>query len=102
MPSSTRQFKEAIYEQLARIGKSLASGPRLEILDVLCQGPRTGARRRDALRRLLPRQRDGRPCLQRIPRLRRVGEGVLKSSLLAANMVPEKQLGSLGAILHSH
>lgn len=39
--SSTRQFKDAIYGQLARIGKSLASGPRLEILDLLCQGPRT-------------------------------------------------------------
>lgn len=36
-----RRFKDAIYEQLARIGKSLASGPRLEILDILCQGPRT-------------------------------------------------------------
>jgi len=36
-----RRFKDAIYEQLARIGKSLASGSRLEILDVLCQGPRT-------------------------------------------------------------
>ena len=34
-------FKDAIYEQLARIGKSLGSGPRLEILDLLCQGPRT-------------------------------------------------------------
>lgn len=41
MPSSSRQFKDAIYEQLARIGKSLGSGPRLEILDILCQGPRT-------------------------------------------------------------
>ncbi len=41
MPSSSRQFKNAIYEQLARIGKSLGSGPRLEILDILCQGPRT-------------------------------------------------------------
>ncbi|MDI7268368.1 MAG: metalloregulator ArsR/SmtB family transcription factor [Myxococcota bacterium] len=39
--SSARQFKDAVYEQLARIGKSLASGPRLEILDILCQGPRT-------------------------------------------------------------
>jgi rhodanese-related sulfurtransferase len=34
-------FKDAIYEQIARIGKSLGSGPRLEILDLLCQGPRT-------------------------------------------------------------
>ena len=41
MTTPTRQFKDAIYEQLARIGKSLASGPRLEILDILCQGPRT-------------------------------------------------------------
>jgi rhodanese-related sulfurtransferase len=38
---STRQFKDAIYEQLARIGRSVGSGPRLEILDILCQGPRT-------------------------------------------------------------
>ena len=37
----TRAFRDAIYEQIARIGKSLGSGPRLEILDVLCQGPRT-------------------------------------------------------------
>ena len=41
MPSTSRQFKNAVYEQLARIGKALASGPRLEILEVLCQGPRT-------------------------------------------------------------
>ena len=40
MSTTGRQFKDAIYEQLARIGKSLASGPRLELLDVLCQGPR--------------------------------------------------------------
>lgn len=38
--ANSRQFKDAIYEQLARIGKTLASGPRLEILDILCQGPR--------------------------------------------------------------
>ena len=37
----TRVFKDSIYEQIARIGKSLGSGPRLEILDLLCQGPRT-------------------------------------------------------------
>jgi len=38
--TSPRQYKDAIYEQLARIGKSLSSGPRLGILDILCQGPR--------------------------------------------------------------
>src|SRR5687767_7792529 len=41
MTSAQRRFKTAIYEQLARVGKSLASGPRLELLDLLCQGPRT-------------------------------------------------------------
>jgi rhodanese-related sulfurtransferase/predicted transcriptional regulator len=41
MSKTPRQFKDAIYEQLARIGKSLGSGPRLELLDILCQGPRT-------------------------------------------------------------
>ena len=41
MSSPNRKFKDAIYQQLARIGKAVASGPRLEILDILCQGPRT-------------------------------------------------------------
>ena len=41
MSQSSRSFKDAIYAQLARIGKSLGSGPRLELLDILCQGPRT-------------------------------------------------------------
>ena len=41
MPPATRPFKTAVYGQLARIGKALASGPRLELLDLLCQGPRS-------------------------------------------------------------
>ena len=36
-----RAFKDRIYEQLGRLGKSLASPKRLEMLDVLGQGPRT-------------------------------------------------------------
>jgi rhodanese-related sulfurtransferase len=40
-PDSKRQFKDAVYGQLARLGKALSSGPRLEILDLLTQGPRT-------------------------------------------------------------
>jgi rhodanese-related sulfurtransferase/DNA-binding MarR family transcriptional regulator len=31
----------ALYQQLARIGSAVASGPRLALLDVLRQGPRT-------------------------------------------------------------
>ena len=41
MISSSRKFKDAIYEQLGRVGKALASPRRLELLDLLCQGPRT-------------------------------------------------------------
>jgi rhodanese-related sulfurtransferase len=41
MPSTGRKFKDDIYEQLGRIGKALASPRRLELLDLLCQGPRT-------------------------------------------------------------
>jgi rhodanese-related sulfurtransferase/DNA-binding transcriptional ArsR family regulator len=36
-----RQFKDAVYEQFARIGKSLSAPKRLEVLDLLCQAPRT-------------------------------------------------------------
>ena len=32
-------LKKAVYEQLARMGKAVASPPRLELLDLLCQGP---------------------------------------------------------------
>lgn len=41
MPLSNRQYKDAIYEQLSRLGKAVASATRLELLDLLCQGPRT-------------------------------------------------------------
>ena len=33
--------KKGLYEQLARLGKAVASPARLELLDLLCQGPRT-------------------------------------------------------------
>jgi rhodanese-related sulfurtransferase len=36
-----RRFKDAIYEQFARIGKAVSSSRRLELLDLLCQGPKT-------------------------------------------------------------
>ncbi len=36
-----RRLKDAIYEQFARIGKAVSSPRRLELLDLLCQGPRT-------------------------------------------------------------
>lgn len=41
MPTAARRFKNAIYDQLARISKALASPRRLELLDLLAQSPRT-------------------------------------------------------------
>jgi rhodanese-related sulfurtransferase/DNA-binding transcriptional ArsR family regulator len=41
MSTPHRRFKDAIYEQLARIGKASSAPKRLELLDLLCQGPRT-------------------------------------------------------------
>jgi rhodanese-related sulfurtransferase len=36
-----RRFKDDVFEQLARIGKATAAPKRLELLDLLCQAPRT-------------------------------------------------------------
>ena len=41
MARTQRQFKDEIYEQIARISKALAAPKRLELLDLLSQGPRT-------------------------------------------------------------
>lgn len=39
--SRERQYKDETYAQFARIGKAVSHPKRLEILDLLCQGPRT-------------------------------------------------------------
>lgn len=41
MTTPHRRFKDAIYEQFARIGKAVAAPKRLELLELLCQSPRT-------------------------------------------------------------
>jgi rhodanese-related sulfurtransferase/DNA-binding transcriptional ArsR family regulator len=41
VPMGERAFKLELYGQFARVGKALASGHRLEMLDLLSQGPRT-------------------------------------------------------------
>ena len=41
MSSPNRQYKTAIYEQFSRIGKAISNSSRLELLDLLCQAPRT-------------------------------------------------------------
>jgi rhodanese-related sulfurtransferase len=41
MATSNRDYKSAIYEQFARVGKAIANPARIELLDLLCQGPRS-------------------------------------------------------------
>jgi rhodanese-related sulfurtransferase/DNA-binding transcriptional ArsR family regulator len=41
MVTAHRRFKDSMYEQLARLGKAISAPKRLELLDLLCQGPRT-------------------------------------------------------------
>ncbi|MCC7326557.1 MAG: metalloregulator ArsR/SmtB family transcription factor [Burkholderiales bacterium] len=38
---STETFKQDVHAQLARVGKALSSGNRLELLDFVAQGPRS-------------------------------------------------------------
>ena len=39
--SDKRHFKNELYDQFARLAKAMASGRRLELIDLLAQGPRT-------------------------------------------------------------
>jgi rhodanese-related sulfurtransferase/DNA-binding transcriptional ArsR family regulator len=41
MTTPHQRFKDSIYEQFARLGKAISAPKRLELLDLLCQGPRT-------------------------------------------------------------
>lgn len=41
MPNAHRIFKDRMYQEVARVSKALAAPKRLELLDLLCQGPRT-------------------------------------------------------------
>ena len=36
-----RQIKDALYEQVARMGKAVSSPKRLELIEILCQGEKT-------------------------------------------------------------
>jgi rhodanese-related sulfurtransferase/DNA-binding transcriptional ArsR family regulator len=41
VPTAGRRFKNAIYDQFARVGKALSSPHRIELVELLAQGPRT-------------------------------------------------------------
>lgn len=36
-----REIKDHLYEQVARLGKAMASPKRLELIELLCQGEKT-------------------------------------------------------------
>jgi rhodanese-related sulfurtransferase len=38
---NAREMKDGVYSQFARIGKALSAPKRIELLELLCQGPRT-------------------------------------------------------------
>lgn len=39
MPTDNRELKDALYEQVARLAKAVASPKRLELIELLCQAP---------------------------------------------------------------
>ncbi len=39
--NSNRKTKDAIYEQVARVAKAAANAKRLELIEILCQAPKT-------------------------------------------------------------
>ena len=41
MRRDPRRFKDSVYGHVARLGKAVAAPKRLELLDLLCQSPRT-------------------------------------------------------------
>ncbi|MFO0560580.1 MAG: metalloregulator ArsR/SmtB family transcription factor [Polyangiales bacterium] len=41
MTKAHRRFKDSIYEQFSRVGKAVSAPKRIELLDLLCQGPRS-------------------------------------------------------------
>ena len=43
MSDAKRQFKDRVYTQLAKVGKSVSSSRRIELLDLLSQAPRSVA-----------------------------------------------------------
>ena len=93
-----RDHKTALYDQFARVGKALASGKRLELLDLLAQGERdvaslaaaadlgltTASAHLQTLRQanLVTTRRDGTRIL-----FNRVVEGSLSEPLMAAAFV---------------
>src|SRR5712691_3804445 len=105
---SHRPFKLALYEQFARIGTALASDRRLELLDLLAQGPRhvealaaeaempvaNASQHLQALRnaRLVETERDGNRVVYRL-----ASEAVLRL-WLALEGVAVERLAEVGEI----
>ncbi|MEF8797054.1 MAG: metalloregulator ArsR/SmtB family transcription factor [Salinivenus sp.] len=103
-----RSFKEALYDEFARLGKALSSGRRLHILDMLAQGERTVAELAEATgltpanasqhlqklqrTRLVDRRKDGKYVYYRL-----AGENVYRLCR-ALREVGEQQLAEIDRI----
>lgn len=87
--ASNRQFKDAVYEQLGRIGKAVASPRRLELLDLLCQGPRTVEVLARAVDQSLANTSQHLQVLRRARLVEAERDGVLVRYRLADEMVCE-------------
>ena len=60
-------MKKDLYEQLSRLGKAVASPARLQLLDLLCQGPRTvESLAREADLTLRTRRNTCASCIRRV------------------------------------
>src|SRR3972149_768263 len=102
--SVERQYKDATYGQFARIGKAVSHPKRLEILDVLCQSPRTvgslAETRLAEVEQITRRFLDGREGMEPVETrelLKRVREG--RVTVLDVRPVEEYNAGHIaGAV----
>jgi rhodanese-related sulfurtransferase/DNA-binding transcriptional ArsR family regulator len=112
MPSSHRQFKDALYGQFARIGKAVGSPHRIEILELLAQGERTvdslateiglslanASQHLQALRQaaLVDSRKDGLFAYYRL------AEPAVFDLCKAIRIVAERRLADLERLVHQH
>jgi DNA-binding transcriptional ArsR family regulator/rhodanese-related sulfurtransferase len=112
MRRAHREFKDRLYEQFARIGRTLASPHRLELLELLAQGERTveslaaeaalsvanASQHLQALRRaaLVERRKEGLSVYYRI------ADPAVWDLCMALRTVAEKRLADLERLVREH
>ena len=106
---SLRTFKTSVYDQLARMGKTLANGSRLELLDLLAQSPRTVEKLANEIGQSVANTSHHLQVLRRAGMVARTREGVsaryqladarVADLVRALRVLAESQLAELGAIV---